>query len=245
MSGHSKWHSIRHKKGIIDAKRGKVFTLHANLITVAARNGGDPDMNPSLRLAIDNAKKANVPNANIERAIKRGTGELKDGAQLEEVTYEGFGPSGIAVIVEALTDNKNRTLTNVRTIINKKGGNLGASGSVSWMFNRKGVIQVSLEGKDSDEIEMAAIEAGAEDIKNEGDSIEIHTDPSQLTNVNDKLKEAGIEIENAETMLIPNETKKIESKEEAEKVLSFMEAIEEDQDVTKVSSNFDIDEELL
>lgn len=245
MSGHSKWHSIRHKKGLLDAKRGKIFTMHANLITVAARTGGDPDMNPSLRLAIDNAKKANVPNANIDRAIKRGTGELKGEAELSEVTYEGFGPAGIAVIVEALTDNKNRTLTNVRTVFGKKGGNLGGSGSVAWMFTRKGVIQVNLDGKNSDEVELTAIEAGAEDIKNEGGMLEILTEPSLLTDVNEKLKEAGIDPESAEARLVPNETTKIIDEADAKKILEFMDALEEDQDVTNVSSNFDISDELM
>lgn len=245
MSGHSKWHSIKHKKGIADAKRGKVFTQHANLITIAAQNGGDPDMNPGLRLAIDNAKKANVPNVNIDRAIKRGTGESKDGAEIIEITYEGYGPAGTAVIVECLSDNKNRTYTNIRTIFNKNGGNLGASSSVAWMFERKGLITVTSENKSQDEIEMAAIEAGAEDIKTEGDVIEIYTDPSQLTTVNDKLKTEGIEPENAEFSFIPNETVKIENEEDARKVINFIDAIEEDMDVTSVSSNFDISDELM
>lgn len=244
MSGHSKWHSIKHKKGAADAKRGKIFTRHANLITIAARAGGDPDMNPSLRLAIDNAKKENVPNNNIERAVKRGTGELKDAAEIIEVTYEGYGPAGTAVIVECLTDNKNRTYTNVKTVFNKKGGNLGGSGSVAWMFDRKGVITVQAEGN-TDEIELAAIDAGAEDIKVEGDLVEIHTSPNDLSKVDEKIKDQNIEIENAEVLLIPKEVVKIEDADSAKKVLDFMDALEDDPDVTNVSSNFDISDELM
>lgn len=243
MSGHSKWHSIKHKKAATDAKRGKIFTRHANLITIAARSGGDPNMNPSLRLTIDNAKKENVPNNNIERAVKRGTGELK-GAELCEVIYEGYGPCGTAIIVEALTDNKNRTLTNVRTIFGKRGGNLGGAGSVAWMFSRKGIITVKSDGN-TDDIELAAIDAGAEDIKAEGDTVEIYTAPNDLSRVDEKLKGQGIEIENAEVLLVPNDVVKMEDEKSAKKVLDFMDALEEDLDVINVSSNFDIDDELM
>jgi len=245
MSGHSKWHSIKHKKGAADAKRGKIFTRHGNLITISARQGGDTDSNPGLRLAIENAKKENVPNANIDRAVKRGTGELKDAAEIAEVLYEGYGPGGIAVMVECLTDNKNRSLTNIRTIFNKKGGSLGALGSVAWMFKRKGIITVSLEGKSADDIELSAIDAGAEDIKNEDGVIEIHTDPSNLNAVNDNLKKEGIETENAEVLLVPDDTIKIEDENVALKILEFMDNLEEDMDVMNVSSNFDIDESVM
>ena len=245
MSGHSKWHSIRHKKGIADAKRGKIFTRHAHLITIAARKGGDPDMNPTLRLAIDNAKKENVPNSNIERAIKRGTGELKGEAELSELTYEGYGPAGTAVIVECLTDNKNRTYTNIRTIFSKKGGNLGGSGSVAWMFERKGVITIDAEGKNTEEMELAAIDAGADDIKVEGNLIEIYTSPSALSEVDEKLKAKNIETEKAEILLVPKEAMKIEDENTAKKVLEFMDALEDDPDVTNVSSNFDIPDEVM
>jgi YebC/PmpR family DNA-binding regulatory protein len=176
MSGHSKWHSIRHKKGAADAARGKIFTRHAKLITIAARDGGDPEMNPSLRLAIDNAKKENMPNANIERAIKKGTGEDKDGTQFFEITYEGYAPGGIAVLVSTFTDNKNRTVSSIRSIFSKNGGNLGESGSVSFMFHKKGIILVS---NPSDEIEMAAIEAGAEDVVISEKMLEVSTDPKE------------------------------------------------------------------
>jgi len=245
MSGHSKWHSIKHKKGAADAIRGKVFTRHANLITIAARNGGDPEMNPSLRLAIDNAKKDNVPSANIDKAIKRGTGEDKDAAQIEEVTYEGYGPEGVAVIVECLTENTNRTYTNMRTIFNKQGGNLGNSGSVAWMFDRKGVISVSLQGTDADAIELAAIDAGASDIEREDENIHIYTDPNELSTVSEKLKSAGIQAEKAEVQLVPNQWVEVKDESTARKILNFMEALDDDQDVSDVSSNFDISDELM
>ena len=245
MSGHSKWHSIKHKKGAADAKRGKIFTRHANLITIAARSGGDPEMNPTLRLAIDNAKADNVPNNNIERAVKRGTGEDKSAAQIEEVTYEGYGPGGTAVLVECLTDNTNRTYTNIRTVFNKRGGNLGGSGSVAWMFDRKGVITMNLEGKDADEVELTAIDAGADDIWKEGNDMEIYTNPSQLSTVNNKLKEAGIASEKAEVQMVPNQTVAVTDEATAKKIMDFMEALDEDMDVNNVSSNFDIPDDIM
>lgn len=245
MSGHSKWHSIKHKKGAADAKRGKVFTRHANLITIAARQGGEVDMNPSLRLAIENAKRENVPNANIERAVKRGTGELKGESELNEVTYEGYGPAGTAVLVECLTDNKNRTYTNIRTVFGKKGGNLGNSGSVAWMFERKGVITYEIEKESTDDLEMAAIEAEALDIEKDGSLIEIYTSPGELNEINEKLKEKGFISQNAEVLMIPKEKNEVTDIEEARKVMEFIDNLEEDMDVTNVSSNADISEELL
>ncbi len=245
MSGHSKWHSIKHKKGAADAKRGKIFTRHANIITIAARSGGDPEMNPTLRLAIENAKKENVPNNNIERAIKRGTGEDKGAAQIEEVTYEGYGPGGTAIIVECLTDNTNRTYTNVRTVFGKRGGNLGNSGSVAWMFDRKGVIRLKTDGVDLDEAELAAIDSGADDVQRDDDQLEIHTQPSDLSEVVDKLKAAGFEADQAEVQLIPNQTVEVTDKEVAQKIMDFIEALDEDMDVNNISSNFDIADELM
>ena len=245
MSGHSKWHSIKHKKGAIDSQRGKIFTRHAKLIASAAQRGGDPNMNPSLRLAIDNAKKENVPSSNIERAIKRGTGELKEGNALENIIYEGRGPAGIAVMVECITDNKNRSFTNIRTIFNKKGGAIGVSGSMSWMFSNKGIISIKPEGLKKDDIELAAIDAGAEDIKDENGAIEIYTAPAMLHQVHENLKKQNIKIESAELQLIPTDIIKIENKDDAKKVLEFMDALEEDEDVSNVSSNFDISEELM
>ena len=245
MSGHSKWHSIKHKKGAADAKRGKIFTRHANLITIAARSGGDPEINPTLRLAIDNAKADNVPNTNIDRAIKRGTGEDKSAAQIEEVLYEGYGPGGTAVLVECLTDNTNRTYTNIRTVFNKRGGNLGGSGSVAWMFDRKGVITMNLEGKDPDEVELTAIDAGADDIWREGNDMEIYTKPSELASVNNKLKEVGITSEKAEVQMVPNQTVAVTDEATAQKIMDFMEALDEDMDVNNVSSNFDIPDDIM
>lgn len=246
MSGHSKWHSIKHKKGAADAKRGKIFTRHANLITIAARaGGGDSDMNATLRFAIDNAKKENVPSANIDRAIKRGSGDSKDAAEIVEILYEGYAPGGTAIMVECLSDNKNRTYTNIRTIFNKKGGNLGASGSVSYMFERKGIITINLEGKDADEIELTAIDAGAEDIETSENVMEITTNPSDLNKVADSLTSAGIETEQVEVLFVPNQTVKIEDAEKAQKILNFIDAVEEDPDVSNVSSNFDISDEIM
>ncbi|MFH0820364.1 MAG: YebC/PmpR family DNA-binding transcriptional regulator [Candidatus Peregrinibacteria bacterium] len=244
MSGHSKWHSIKHKKGIADAKRGKIFTRHTHLIAMAARQGGgDLSMNPNLRLAIDNAKADNVPNANIDRAIKKGTGELKEGAEIAEVTYEGYDPGGVALIVECLTDNKNRTVTNLRTLFSKNGGNMSASGSVSYLFDRKGVITVDGTGKDKEGLELAAIDAGAEDVGWDGELLLLYTDLKKLTEVKDGLKSNS--VQNAEIRLIPKTTVRIEDPTMAKKVIGMMEAIEEDPDVSNVWSNFDIPENLL
>jgi len=245
MSGHSKWHSIKHKKGAADAKRAKIFTRHANLITIAARSGGDSDMNPTLRMAIDNAKKENVPNANIDKAVKRGTGEDKSAAQIEEITYEGYGPGGTAVFVECLTDNTNRTYTNIRTAFNKGGGNLGKSGVVAWMFDRKGVITINLEEKDADEAELSAIEAGANDIQINNGIMEIYTTPNDLSTVVDKMKESGFEIENAEAQMIPNQTVEIIDESTAKKIINFMDVLDDDMDVNIVSSNFDISDDMI
>ena len=237
MAGQSKWHQIRHKKGAEDAKRGKIFTRHAHLITIAARQGGgDPEMNPALRLAIENAKKDNVPAANIERAIKRGTGELKDAAEITEETYEGYGPAGVAFIVEALTDNKNRTFTNIRTIFSKRGGSLGESGSVRWMFERKGIIQLNTEGKDIDALELAAIDAGCEDVEREDGMLLVTTAPNELMQVVEALKKAGVEPEQAELALIPKNTVSV-SAEDAQKVMNLIDALEEDPDVSNVHTN--------
>lgn len=239
------YHEIKLQKGLTDLNRSRVFTRHATLITIAARKGGDPSINPTLRLAIDNAKKDNVPNANIDRAIKRGTGELKEAAEIHEVTYEGYGPEGIAVIVEGVTDNKNRTVTHVRTVFDKYGGKLGSSGSVAWMFDRKGAIEVNIEGKNPDEIEIAAIDAGAEDLKIKKGIMEIYTQPGELHEAQQQLEKNGIVPQKAGIKWIPKETLKINNREAAERILDFMEALEEDADVSQVTSNFDIPEEIL
>ncbi|MBU1019322.1 MAG: YebC/PmpR family DNA-binding transcriptional regulator [Patescibacteria group bacterium] len=245
MSGHSKWASIKHKKGAIDAKRGKIFTKHAKLITIAARGGGDPDMNPSLRLAIDNAKSDNVPNANIDKAIKKGTGEDKSAAVMVEASYEGYGPAGVALYIQAITDNKNRTLPNIRNILAKGGGSLGELGCVAWMFEKKGLILARFGDMDVDEAELMAIEAGAADLSRDDDSMEVYTAVSDLSKVSSALKEAGFEVESQEIAFIPKDTVKVEDKETAGKILRLMDALDDDDDVTNVSSNFDIDEGLL
>ncbi len=239
MSGHSKWHSIRHKKGAADAKRGQIFTRHANLITIAARDGGgDADMNPALRIAIDNAKKENMPNANIDRAIKKGTGEDKDGARLEEMSFEGYGPEGVAIFVKAISDNRNRTVASVRSSFSKHGGNLGESGSVAWMFHQKGIIE--LENLNED-LEMVAIESGAEDIQDN----EITCAMQDFAELKKALEEAGAKVARGEIAMIPENTIKIEDESKAKQVLRLVEALEDNDDVSSVSANFDIPEEVL
>jgi YebC/PmpR family DNA-binding regulatory protein len=246
MSGHSKWASIKHKKGAADAKRGKIFTKHAKLITIAAKNGGDPDMNPGLRSAIDGAKAANVPNVNIERAVKKGSGQDKNAVVYEEIFYEGFGPAGTALYIQVLTDNKNRTLSEVKSSLTKKGGGMGSAGTTAWMFERKGLIVVPLEeGVDADEVELAAIDAGASDTAREGDILEVHTGPTDLAKVRDALKEAGIKFEEADITYIPKQTVKIDTAEAARKVLGLIELIEENDDVAEVYCNFDMDDDLM
>ncbi|RKQ63985.1 YebC/PmpR family DNA-binding regulatory protein [Thermovibrio guaymasensis] len=244
MAGHSKWANIRHRKAAQDAKRGKIYTKLAREITVAAREGGgDPEKNPRLRAAIEKARKFNMPKENIERAIKRGTGELK-GETYEEVTYEGYGPGGVAIIVKCLTDNRNRTASEVRHVFSKHGGNLGTSGCVSYLFERKGVITVSAEKFDEETVMMAAIDAGAEDVVNEDGRFVIYTDPSDLEAVRKGLIDAGIEIEEAKLDLIPTTTTRVEG-ENAQKVLKLLMALEELDDVQEVYSNFDMPEEVM
>ena len=244
MAGHSKWANIRHRKAAQDAKRGKIYTKLAREITVAAREGGgDPETNPRLRAAIERARKFNMPKENIERAIKRGTGEIA-GESYEEVTYEGYGPGGVAIIVKCLTDNRNRTASEVRHAFSKHGGNLGTSGCVSWMFERKGVITIPADKYDEDEVMMAAIESGADDVVKEEGKFIIYTEPSSLEEVRKGIADSGIEIEEAKLDLIPNTTTKVEG-ETAEKVLKLLMALEDLDDVQEVYSNFDMPEEVL
>jgi len=244
MAGHSKWANIRHRKAAQDAKRGKIYTKLAREITVAAREGGgDPETNPRLRAAIEKARKFNMPKENIERAIKRGTGEIA-GESYEEVTYEGYGPGGVAIIVKCLTDNRNRTASEVRHAFSKHGGNLGTSGCVSWMFERKGVILISAEKYDEESVMMAAIEAGADDVVREEDKFVVYTEPSSLEEVRKGIAEQGIEIEEAKLDLIPNTTTKVEG-ETAEKVLKLLMVLEDLDDVQEVYSNFDMPEEVM
>lgn len=246
MSGHSKWHSIRHKKGAADAKRGKIFTRHAKLITVAAQQGGgDPEMNPGLRLAIEKAKAENMPNDNIARAVKKGTGELKDGAVIMEVNYEGYGPNGIAIMISCLTDNKNRTVASLRSILSKNGGSMGESGCVGWMFHKKGVLTVDLEGKDAEELELLVIDAGAEDVKVEGSSLEVITAPDDFEKVKKGLEGNGVEFLSADVTLLPENTIAVDNEDDAKRILRLIDLIEEDDDVNEVYSNFDIPSEVL
>ena len=242
MSGHSKWHSIKHKKAATDAKRGKIFTKHAKLITIAAREGGDPDMNAPLRSAIDNAKAMNMPNSNIEKAVKKGTGADKDGVSFMEIMYEGFGPAGAVFYVHSITDNKNRSVAAVKIALTKNGGNMGEAGTVGWMFEKNGVIVAKCENEDA---ELMAIDAGADDISMEEGVFEIITDYRNLMKVKDALKEKGFEIEKAEISFIPKDTLILDNLEDAKKAIQLMEALEDEEDVAEVYCNFDIAEELL
>ncbi len=245
MSGHSKWHSIRHKKAIVDARRGKLFTKLIREIIVAARmGGGDPEKNPRLRKAIEAARDANMPKDNIERAIKKGTGEL-EGEKFEEVTYEGYGPGGVAVFVEAATDNRNRTASEIRRIFAKHGGSLGESGCVAWMFKRKGYIVIEkAKAPDEEELFDIAVEAGAEDVKIDESNFVILTAPEDLFNVVKALEERGIEIATKELGMIPDTYVKLEGKQ-AEQMLKLMEELEDHDDVQHVWANFDISEEEI
>ena len=234
MSGHSKWHSIKHKKGAADAKRGKIFTKHAKLISIAARNGDDPNMNPGLRSAIINAKADNVPNANIEKAVKKGSGQDKDAAQYVEMIYEGYGPAGTAMLVEVITDNKNRSVASIKTIVTKNGGHMGEAGSVGWMFDRKGLIIAKADGKNPDEAELEVIDAGAEDLAIDGGEYEIITADTDLMSVRDNLEKIGFKIEKAEISYIPKTTVKIDDIDKAKTVLRLMDLLDEDEDVSNI-----------
>jgi len=246
MAGHSKWHNIRHKKAKMDAKRGQLFTKLLKEITVAAKQGGgDPEFNPRLRIAIEKAKKANMPIENIERAIKRGTGEL-EGVNYEEVVYEGYGPEGVAVIVECLTDNRNRTTSEVRHIFTKHGGNLGSSGCVSFLFEEKGVITVPKNSISEEELFEKAIEAGAEDIVSDDEQYyEVRTEPKDLYSAKEALEQAGVQIEKAELIRIPTTTVEIKDPETAQKLLKLLDTLEDSDDVQKVYSNFEMSDEIL
>ncbi|MBF0302957.1 MAG: YebC/PmpR family DNA-binding transcriptional regulator [Desulfamplus sp.] len=244
MSGHSKWSTIKHKKGAADAKRGKIFTKLIKEITVAARmGGGDPESNPRLRRAVIEAKSQNMPKDNLERAIKKGTGEL-EGVQYDEINYEGYGPGGVAVLVECLTDNKNRTIADVRYIFNKAGGNIGTDGCVSWMFDKKGLISVDKANATEDTLMEIALEAGAEDVKDEGDCFEIITDPADFETVKAAVDAAKIKYEAAEITMIPQTQTRVEGKD-AEQMIKFMEAMDDCDDIQKFYSNADIPDEVM
>ncbi|MES0395929.1 MAG: YebC/PmpR family DNA-binding transcriptional regulator [Syntrophobacteria bacterium] len=245
MSGHSKWHSIRHKKGAVDAKRGKIFSRLTKELTVAARmGGGEPSANPRLRQAIASAKAENMPKDNIERAIKRGTGEL-DGVNYEECIYEGYGPGGVAVLVEVMTDNKNRAAADVRYIFSKQGGNLGEAGCVAWMFDKKGLIVFEQELVDEDKILEVALEAGADDVVTSEDQFEVHADLAAFESVKQAFDDQELQYTMAEITMLPKNTVKIDDESLAVQVLKLMEAIEDAEDVQKVYANFDIPDKIF
>jgi YebC/PmpR family DNA-binding regulatory protein len=243
MSGHSKWHSIKHKKGALDAKRGKVFTRIIKELTVAARHGGgDPGMNPRLRTIIADAKAANMPAENIQRAIRRGTGE-EPGVSYEEVTYEGYGPGGAAVIVETVTDNRNRTVGEIRHTFGKHGGNLGAENSVAWMFDKKGYLVVEKSKADEEALMAVALDAGADDMRDDGESWEIICAPATFEAVREAVKKIA-EPASAEVAMLPQNYVKLEGKT-AQQMVRLMEALDDHDDVQKVWSNFDIEEKEI
>jgi YebC/PmpR family DNA-binding regulatory protein len=242
MSGHSKWHTIKHKKGALDAKRGKIFTKLIKEITVAARVGGsgDVDQNARLRKVVTDAKGMNMPNDTIDRAIKRGTGEL-EGVNYDEITYEGYGIGGVAVLVETMTDNRNRTVAEIRHLFSKNGGNMGEAGSVAWLFDKKGYIVVDKAAKPEEELFEIVTEAGADDMQDEGDVFEIYTTPENFDAVHDAIKSAGIEPQAAEISMIPQNYIALTG-DDAKKMLKLYEAIDDNDDVQKIYANFDIDE---
>ena len=244
MSGHSKWSTIKRKKAATDAKRGKMFTKLIREITVAARDGGgDPNFNPRLRLAVDNAKAANMPADNVTRAIKKGTGEI-EGVVYEQVSYEGYGPGGVALYIECLTDNQNRTVADVRHILTKLGGSLGTTGSVAWQFDRRGQIYVDASRYTEEAVFEAAIEAGADDVSNDGEEFVVTTQAGAFHEVQQGMGAAGVEFERADLEWIPQNEVRVEGKD-AEKLIRVVEALDDCDDVQQVSSNADIDDEIL
>jgi YebC/PmpR family DNA-binding regulatory protein len=246
LSGHSKWSTIKHKKGAADAKRGKLFSKLSRSIMVAAKEGGgDPATNLALQNAIEKARSYSMPKDNIERAVAKGTGEGADGAAWETVVYEGYGPEGVAVIVEALTDNRNRTASDVRHLFAKHGGNLGATGAVAWQFERRGVVLISAAGVDEDDLVLAAADAGADDVELDGDVFQVSSAPDLLAVVRGALDGGGFAIESAELSMIPKMTVEIDEEGTAKRVIRLVEGLEDNDDVQDVYANFDIPEELL
>jgi YebC/PmpR family DNA-binding regulatory protein len=244
MSGHSKWATIKHKKGAVDKARGKLFAKLIRQVEVAAREGGgDPDMNPTLRTMYQKARDASVPLDTIERAIKRGTGEL-EGVTYEQITYEGYAPHGVAVLIEVLTDNRNRTGGDVRSLLKKQGGSIAEPGAVAWQFERKGVVIIP-GSVEEDDIMLAALDAGAEDIADEGDTWRLTCAPSDLAAVRTALEEAGIAFDSADTTMVSSTTVPLETPDAAKAVLRVIDALEDNDDVQDVYANFDIPDELL
>ena len=245
MSGHSKWHSIRHKKGATDAKRGKIFSrLNKELMVAARMGGGDPSANPRLRQAIAAAKSENMPKDNIERAIKKGTGEL-EGVNYEECVYEGYAPGGVALLIEVMTDNKNRAAADIRYVFNKRGGSLGEAGCVAWMFEKRGLIIFDQNQVDEDEVLEVALEAGADDVISTEDQYEVHTELAGFESVRQAFDGQGLRYVMAEITMIPQNTVKVDDEAQAAQVLKLMDAIEDADDVQKVYANFDIPDEIL
>ena len=246
MSGHSKWSTIKHKKGAADAKRGKLFSKLSRAIMVAAKEGGaDPASNLALQNAIEKARSYSMPKDNIERAIAKGAGEGTDGASFETVVYEGYGPEGVAVIVEALTDNRNRTASDVRHLFSKYGGNLGATGAVAWQFERRGVLLVIAEGVDEDELVLTAADAGADDVERDGTSFVVSSAPDKLSSVRASLEAAGFALESVGLSMVPKTTVAIGDESTAKQVVRLVEGLEDSDDVQDVYANFDIPEEVL
>jgi YebC/PmpR family DNA-binding regulatory protein len=239
MSGHSKWATIKHKKGALDAKRGKIFTRLIKEITMAAKGGGDPDKNPRLRTAIAAAKAENMPADNIKRAIQRGTGELP-GVSYEEFNLEGYGPGGVAILIELSTDNRNRTVSEIRHMLGKHGGNMGEAGSVAWMFHKKGDIVVPKSAAKEDDLMNVVLEAGADDLRDDGENWEILTDPSGFEGVLEAVKQAGIKPASAEIAMLPQNYIKLEGST-ATQMIKLIDALEDHDDVNHVYSNFDVD----
>jgi YebC/PmpR family DNA-binding regulatory protein len=246
VSGHSKWSTIKHKKGAADAKRGQLFTKLSKAIIVAAKEGGaDPAANLSLQNAIEKAKSYSMPKDTIERAIARGAGTDADAAAYETIVYEGYGPDGVAVLVEALTDNRNRTASDVRHTFTKNGGNLGTTGAVAWLFERRGIVLVEADGVDEDELTLAAAEGGAEDVELDGSVFEVSSAPEDLAAVRQAIEDAGIKVESAEISMVPKTTVEVAEEPSAKKLIRLIEALEENDDVQGVYANFDIPEQVL
>jgi YebC/PmpR family DNA-binding regulatory protein len=246
VSGHSKWSSIKHKKGAADAKRGKLFSKLSRAIIVAAKEGGpDPSGNRALANAIEMARSYSMPKDNIERAIARGSGADADAQAFETVVYEGYGPRGVAVIVEALTDNRNRTASDVRHVFSKNDGNLGGSGAVAWLFERRGIVLVDAEGVDEDELTLAAAEGGADDVTRDGTSFVVTSAPEYLVTVREAIEAAGMPVASAELSMVPKTTIEVAEEGAAKKILRLMDALEENDDVQDVYANFDIPEQVL
>jgi len=246
VSGHSKWSTIKHKKGAADAKRGKLFSKLSRAIMVAAKEGGsDPAANLALQNAIEKARSYSMPKDNIERAIAKGVGEGTDGASFETVIYEGYGPEGVAVIVEALTDNRNRTASEVRHLFSKHGGNLGATGAVAWQFERRGVVLLAGDGVDEDELVLAAADAGADDVERDGDTFVVSAAPEELTPVREALEAAGYALESVGLRMVPKTTVAVAEESTAKQVVRLVEGLEENDDVQDVYANFDIPDAVL